>query len=392
MAEQLQVDCLIIGAGIAGLWLLNRLQQAGFSALLLENNAIGSGQTIAAQGIIHGGTKYALNGTLNQTGLAVADMPALWRDCLAGRGELDLSKVKILSDYQYLWSTASLTSRLAAFLGSKTLHGKIQPLKRDQFPAAFQHPAFKGRVYQLQELVVDVPDLLQALAAPYRSQILQTRHNEIQYDTHQAVQSCQVELADGKKVAICAQRYILTAGAGNEALLSNAATQAPMQRRPLHMALVKHQYPIPLYAHCMIAHPKPRITITTHYTQSGQTVWYLGGLLAEKGVTQTESELIAAARAELAALFPWLDFATAAISGYRVDRAEPAQADGHLPGSTYSKQLHNLIVAWPTKLALAPKLAADILQALASQIKPQYTLANPLHLPIAPLASALWER
>ena len=55
-------DVVIIGAGIAGLWLHNRLNQMGFHAILLENDTIGNAQTLSSQGIIHGGAKYALNG------------------------------------------------------------------------------------------------------------------------------------------------------------------------------------------------------------------------------------------------------------------------------------------------------------------------------------------
>ncbi|MDF1622160.1 MAG: FAD-dependent oxidoreductase, partial [Pseudohongiella nitratireducens] len=55
----------IVGGGIAGLWLLNRLCLAGYDAILLDKGGLGSGQTLASQGIIHGGLKYALNGILD---------------------------------------------------------------------------------------------------------------------------------------------------------------------------------------------------------------------------------------------------------------------------------------------------------------------------------------
>ena len=59
---QLHIDILIFGGGIAGLWTLARLRKEGYSCLLLESNSLGAGQTIASQGIIHGGIKYALTG------------------------------------------------------------------------------------------------------------------------------------------------------------------------------------------------------------------------------------------------------------------------------------------------------------------------------------------
>ena len=54
---------IIAGAGIAGLWTLRRLLAAGYDAILLERDAIGAGQTLGAQGILHGGVKYGLDGS-----------------------------------------------------------------------------------------------------------------------------------------------------------------------------------------------------------------------------------------------------------------------------------------------------------------------------------------
>jgi len=53
----MQLDVLIFGGGAAGLWCLDCFRRAGYHALLLESKALGSGQTIQAQGIIHGGGK-----------------------------------------------------------------------------------------------------------------------------------------------------------------------------------------------------------------------------------------------------------------------------------------------------------------------------------------------
>ncbi len=61
---QLQQDIVILGGGIAGLWLLHRLRAAGYAAVLLEKSTLGDGQTIVSQGMIHGGMKYALAGAL----------------------------------------------------------------------------------------------------------------------------------------------------------------------------------------------------------------------------------------------------------------------------------------------------------------------------------------
>src|SRR5690606_38800165 len=64
MSQALSTDVLIVGGGIAGLWLNARLRRAGFATLLVEKGSLGGGQSVKSQGIIHGGTKYALHGAL----------------------------------------------------------------------------------------------------------------------------------------------------------------------------------------------------------------------------------------------------------------------------------------------------------------------------------------
>ena len=86
-AQPVQLDVVIFGGGGAGLWLLDELVRQGFSALLMEAHGLGSGQTVASQGIIHGGLKYTLSGLLTPSASAIRDMPGVWRACLAGERE-----------------------------------------------------------------------------------------------------------------------------------------------------------------------------------------------------------------------------------------------------------------------------------------------------------------
>lgn len=66
------LDIAIFGGGIAGLWLANLLRQRGFSCVVLEAGTLGGGQTLLSQGILHGGLKYALGGTLSSESEAIA--------------------------------------------------------------------------------------------------------------------------------------------------------------------------------------------------------------------------------------------------------------------------------------------------------------------------------
>ena len=51
-------EVLVVGGGVCGLWVLNRLRSEGYDAWLVERSALGDGQTIASQGILHAGAKY----------------------------------------------------------------------------------------------------------------------------------------------------------------------------------------------------------------------------------------------------------------------------------------------------------------------------------------------
>ena len=163
---EVSVDVLIIGGGIAGLWALARLQQSGYKTVLLESEALGAGQTRYAQGIIHGGTKYALTGKLTASSEAVADMPSRWRACYEGSGELDLTKAELLSDAHYLWSTTSLTSRISGFFASKVMRARSTEVDKSSLPSIFQHKDFKGQFYRLDEPVFNTLSVVRALAEP----------------------------------------------------------------------------------------------------------------------------------------------------------------------------------------------------------------------------------
>ncbi len=173
MTRKLSCDIVILGGGIAGLWLMNRLQQEGFDAVLLEKSTLGGGQTIASQGIVHGGLKYALNGALSPASSAIAEMPDHWRRCLQGEGDVDLRGCKVLAPHYYMWSGGGYRSRLKSFLGSKALRGRIDTLNSSAYPEFFQNQKIAGALYQLTDFVVDTPSLIEHLAAPHRDRIFQ---------------------------------------------------------------------------------------------------------------------------------------------------------------------------------------------------------------------------
>jgi glycerol-3-phosphate dehydrogenase len=389
MPSQLSTDVLIVGAGVAGLWLNARLRRLGYSTVLVENAALGGGQSVKSQGIIHGGAKYALHGALTGASEAIADMPRRWREALAGDGELDLRGVRLLSEAHYLWSPGTLAGNLTSFFASKAVRGRVDQVKGEQLPPALQDPAFKGKVYRLAELVVDVPSLIARLAELAGDGLLAAERIEPLRDAEGQLLGLRIDDRE-----VLAQRIVLSAGAGTQALLAALGLEQPaMQRRPLHMVVAKGPGLKPLYAHCLGGGPKPRMTVTTHPAADGQWVWYIGGDIAESdGVAREPAAQIAVAKKELGQLLPWIDLATVQWATLRVDRAEPAQSGLVRPDNAFLADQQNLLVGWPTKLALAPDFADRVLAALQRDgIQP--TEHPPLGaLPRPPVAAALWEQ
>lgn len=350
------VDVAILGGGIAGLWLLARLKAAGYSALLIESKALGAGQTLASQGIIHGGLKYAIDLKLKKDSAALADMPARWRAALNGTGEIDLRGAKLAAEHHLFWARRTLASRVAGFFGSKLVRGRVEALDPADWPEALRDPDTVGAVYALDECVLDTTSLVTALA--------QLHAGCIKAGNAQVEDRGDHVVLDVAGHSISVSHLVSTAGAGNEALLPQLGLPAKAaQRRPLHQVLIGNA-PAPLWAHCFDTSDKPRVTITTHQQTDGTLVWNVGGLIAENGVQQSEAELIATARAEFATLLPKLDFSRSRFAGYRVDRAEGATDSGHKPDGPVLQRKGRITLAWPTKLALAPQLADMLLADL----------------------------
>lgn len=365
---KLQLDTVVIGGGIAGLWLANRLQSEGFSCALFEHKALGSDQTIASQGMIHGGMKYTLSGALTGASEAIAEMPQHWRNCLCGEGDVDLRNTRILSDHFYLWSGDSITAKLSSFLASKATHGRVDAVHDDNRPPLLRHKDFNGSLYKLTDIVLDVHSLITNLAHNIEGKSFLIDWSQAQLHKNEKGE-VSLSIVDGQQpIEIHAQRFIFCAGQGNANLLAQIHISSPaMQLRPLQQVLVKHHHPYHFFGHCLGTKTTPRLTISSHKLNNTEQVWYLGGALAENGAAMSAEALIAQAQQELNELIPWVDLSHAEWATLPINRAEPLQPMRVRPDHAFvaaAEGCTNLLVAWPTKLTLVPNLANQILTKL----------------------------
>lgn len=393
--QTLQVDIAIIGGGIAGLWLLACARRAGYNAVLFERAALGSGQTVASQGMIHGGVKYTLSGALSGASEAIADMPAHWRRCIKGEGDVDLRGTRVLSEAFYMWSPENALSKVTAFFASKALRGRVDAVKPKDYPAALRHEKFRGSVYRLLDMVVDAPSLLETLRAQNAESVFSVGDQAI--TVQRKDKGADIFLQhNNEKLCVSSQLCVLAAGKGNGELLQQLAIKNPvMQLRPLQQVMVRHPQLTDLYAHCVGKDSKPRLTISSHVTEQG-VVWYLGGQLAEDGAALSGEALIKKAKQEMEILFAWIKWSEAQWSTFFVERAEPQQPGLLRPDNAWLSPCDDLsrcVAAWPTKLTLVPHLGVQMMNYLRAQnIAPQNKDVMPASWPrMTQIAAAPWQ-
>lgn len=344
-----------------------------------------------SQGIIHGGLKYTLTGLFNPAAEAIREMPALWRECLAGTREPNLSEATLRAEHCHLWHTQSLTSRLGMFgarVGLRVAPVTLEPHER---PEALRD--CPGSVARLDEQVIDVAAVLAALARRNQGHVLHTRGGSITFDKHPTEVIVALTPSSGSSLPtlhLRAHHIILTAGAGN-APLRQALGLDPLacQLRPLHQVMLRGELP-PLNGHCTDG-AATRATITTAKDREGSTVWQVGGQIAERGVSMSPAELIAFAKSELAACLPGIRLEHAQWTTYKADRAEMKSTSGTRPDDATILQEGRVITAWPTKLALAPRLAEKILSLVKAPEKPPADTTPAHGWPTPPVAMAPWD-
>jgi glycine/D-amino acid oxidase-like deaminating enzyme len=403
----INLDIAIIGGGVAGLWLANRAKKAGYRLALFEANELGSGQTMASQGMIHGGMKYTLSGALTDASETLADMPNYWRSCLCGEGDVDLRNTRILSDHFYMWSGNDLGSKITSFFASKITRGRIEPVSEDRRPPLLRHPLFTGTLYRLDDIVLDVHSLVANLVQPIANQCFKIDWSHAELHKNSANEISLIIKNENQQLTINAKRFIFTAGKGNADLLAQLNLSAPaMQLRPLQQVMVKNYHPFLFYGHCLGVDTVPRLTISSHKLSDTEHVWYLGGSLAERGASLSSEELIALAQQELSELIPWMNLENAEWATLFVDRAEPLQPNFIRPDNAFvtaAAGTNNLLVGWPTKLTLAPNLSNQVLHLLETEhIYPENIYSENKHpmadiqqlatiLPLATIAKTPWE-
>lgn len=399
----LHLDALIIGGGIAGLWTLHELRARGRLALLVEPFSMGQGQTIWSQGIIHGGLKYTLGGLMNASAEALREMPAIWRECLTGRRSPSIPADGLRAECCYLWRTKSLSSQ-AGMIGARMgLRVAPVPLSASERPPILRD--CPGTVARLDEQVIDPAVAVQALSEQCPGLVRRVdpaRGLEIGALVSGELRTVTLRPPGaGRALTVQPDRLVFTAGAGNGFLREQVGlgSQA-MQIRPLHMTLLRDASPdgdrVPeLNGHCVDG-ARTRVTITSAMTAAGRRVWQIGGEMAERGVSHPPEEVVAMVRNELRAVLPGFDSSGCEWTTYRADRAEAVTGAARRPDDCTVRVEGDVITAWPTKLALAPRMAGMVADVVCRNPEPVTASADELlerldTWPVPSVGAPAWE-
>lgn len=353
-----RVDCVILGAGIAGLWTRAVLASRGYSVLTIEAASAGAGQTIASQGILHRGLKYQLSPAAAKAATTLAAAHRYWEAGFKGEGPVDLRQVRVLTERMHMWTvTSGLLSSITASAAAATLISGARKVPTRERSGAFAEAGSEVGVFEVQEACVEVRSLLSAILATCDAPVRQGAVQEIGETT----QGCRLMTSAGE---VEAEVVICCAGEGNGELARMAGHDpgTMMQLRPLNMVAL-HDAPMDLHGHCLQPmSDKPYLTVTTSL---GRTrTWWLGGNLAEEGVARTDVEQRGATYQLLERCLPWLKLSHLPLTTHRIARAEGLTPQGRRPDGPMVIRHGRVIFGWPTKLALAPMLAEEIARSI----------------------------
>ena len=388
----LALDVLILGGGAAGLWMLDELHEAGYRVLLLEAQSLGDGQTIASQGIIHGGLKYALRLRPSRAARTIRDMPQQWRRSLGGEQTPNLGGTQLRSDFCCLWALPGLQSRVGLIGARFGLRVKPTPMPIDARPEPLK--SWTGPVCRLDEQVIEPQSMLTILANRHRDRCLKIdMQSGFEFEMNPDGSLKQVRLLNpetSEPLDLVPRTVVLAAGSGNQSLREKLGlTRQAMQLRPLHMAVARGALPR-INGHC-IRGTAPWLTITSTKDCADRTVWQIGGQLAEDCVGLDRDATIARARRDLQRAMPSLELDQIQFGTYASNRAE-ATHDGNRPDGPSLIQDKNILTTWPTKLALVPMLSKairDMIPSAAGDNLPDIDLHE---WPRPSVALPPWER
>ncbi|MHC4136936.1 MAG: FAD-dependent oxidoreductase [Planctomycetota bacterium] len=224
-ADAVPVDALVVGGGVQGLAILNRLKQEGYSAVLVTNSPLGAGQTLHSHGSLNSG--YAHPRSDLRSSLKRDWLPFAERSGLQLYGE----------DQFYILTPPGPFEKLRG--GWEALGYDYEAVSRDRLPSGIQEgdqfrENARTQVVKINEYTFPKRQLIRLLAQGVKDQII---HGDIKrfrcasaraddrsrgIGNSLAVESVEIEArGSGKTVALKPNVIITATGTGTRRFIGS---------------------------------------------------------------------------------------------------------------------------------------------------------------------------
>lgn len=346
-ANSVVIDALIIGGGLQGLLILDRLSAAGLSCALVTRSDLGVGQTLHSHGVLNAG--FGMAGPEPVQLLQQVALPELARRGVSCYGEWVAILPPGVVDDGEIASPPGLD-----------LHG--------------------GSLRPLPEVNVDKRALLEALARGWEERIVCGSVSAVQRSANGEVAAVEVAReTTPSSVAFSPATVVIAAGAGSKALLRRLGADegqlAMIKHRPVHVLGVRGPADV-LPALDIVSLPD-MFFVASHLT-SGERTYYATPMqfdarpvddVPDDARTEVDEGIVDRGWGLLFRLYPPLrslpGLRFASYAGFRQDI-------GDSPGVPWCDRISsvpNLVAALPSGLLGAWPVAARAL-ALAKEIVP----------------------
>lgn len=381
--EAIDVDVVIIGGGIQGLWLLADLVEKGYSAVVLERMRPGYGQTGHSHVFLHQGHMYAamqgVSDVLTRV-TAVQKAHDLWKEALLPTGRLK-GLAPLTSNFYVGWTDPGKAGAFEEYCSATGI-----PYKE-----IFHTPLEFGTLAKMRKLYESKATCLQArelLGCLLNLRDLRKRVcccDEVLIKTYS---SSTIELVAKRGKAnllgVRSKAVVLAAGAGNERLLHNLSSNPNIVQRSqstkqqtikTFMLVIRHfDDSLPLVTGMF---PEfGGIFIVSRRDDLGRTVWLIGD--KQRQLVPVPGEMTAfdanswfrRLKTELTKLFPqlmnnaenyeWGVYEATKAETFGIDKRFPE--GGVFPGGyhLYKEPDKPIWLTWPTLLTFAPLIADEI--------------------------------
>jgi glycine/D-amino acid oxidase-like deaminating enzyme len=373
---RVELDVLILGGGVQGLWLLTDLRNAGYTAALVDPNPIGGAQTLHSHGFIHFGHAY----------------PHVYSKSSGYFAKARSSWEKFLSDNRHVAGPPQpafvgfLSLANALFWEDAWQASGLRFEKLLNLPTQFHNSALEC-VYTTPQRRISPALLVKHLATTQRPAIVHGRPLSAKISQWgPQIKSVEVLVRTAKgDVGFCPRALVVAAGAGNDGLLltlglANAFSERPSTRtRRSFMLVVKSEARLPLPRLSLLV-PDLWLFVVSQSLSNGTVVWLVSsGIDQPEGLLNSrppEAARVVAGRLRflLPSIFESDSVQFASYEGLKSDVVIPHQTEPPIVAPTVcaSPDLSVMLVS-PTKLTLAPVASEMVLELIdARGIKPSH--------------------